>query len=120
MYNIKLDRKIILRGVYKNMYNIEIGSSYYYNGVGIENWKNQVVRVISNINENVGTKRDVPVYLCELDGEKHKIMAVNLSKSPISYNYKNGGMKECFPENVERFPTFKNGRYTLEYTWGKY
>ena len=99
---------------------IEIGKSYYYNGVGIVDWKNKLVKVLSNTGEMVGTNRDVPVYLCECeeDGSIHRVVGPNLSGHQVSYETKED--RQLLPPGVKTFPTYKNGKYMYEYTWGKY
>lgn len=92
----------------------------YYVGVNIKKIINQKVNVFEII-DMMGTNRDVPVYRCvDENGEEYKIIETNLSDTKMNYKYVYGGMGDCFPKSVERFPTFKNGRYLLEYTWGKY
>lgn len=98
---------------------VEVGKNYYYIGVNINEWANKIVKVIQKTEDNVGTCKDVPVYLCEDEnGEIKKVIESNLSLNTTPYNYVYGGMRDCFPENVKRFPTFKNGKYMFEYTWG--
>ena len=94
-------------------------SSYYYTGTNIIEWKNKSVKAVYMLNEKMGTNKDVSVWMCEDDNRiSHKVLEVNLSNNPIIYKYAYGGMGDCFPEHLERFPSFKNGKYIFEYTWG--
>lgn len=100
---------------------IEINKNYYYTGTNIKQWQNKIIKVIEKLNYKMGTYKDVSVYLCEDENLIRKnIIECNLSLNPIEYNYSYGGIQECFPKDVKRFPIFKNGRYIYEYTWGKY
>ena len=93
----------------------------YYIGIGIKNLFNKKVKVLEKV-AMFGTNKDAPVYKCEDEkGVFYRILECNLSDNPVKeYEYKYGGMGDCFPSSVERFPSFKNGKYMLEYTWGNY
>lgn len=87
----------------------------FYTGVNIKNWMNKKVEVLDQV-DVCGTKLDVPVYLCvDENGETHKVAGTNLSDSTVNYKYAYGGMGDCFPESVERFPSFKGGRYVADW-----
>ena len=90
----------------------------FYIGINIKEWMNKKVTVMDQV-DMVGTNRDVPVYLCvDEDGITYKVVEPCLSDTPTTYNYAYGGMGDCFPASVERFPSFKNGRYLFDSTWG--
>lgn len=90
----------------------------YYTGINIKNLMNEKVSVLEVV-DYCGTNRDVPVYLCaDANGETYKIAGTNLSDSKIEYKYAYGGMGDCFPENVERFSSFRNGKYIFDSIWG--
>lgn len=90
----------------------------FYIGINIKEWMNKKVTVMDQV-DVVGTNRDVPVYLCvDEDGNSHKVVGPCLSDITTTYNYAYGGMGDCFPENVERFPSFKNGKYLFDNIWG--
>ena len=100
---------------------IEVGKIYYYIGVGVAEWKNQIVKVLQDTGDKVGTNRDVSVYLCEDEnGTIKRVVECNLSLEPFEYKFVSASDTVNFPEGVKTFPTYKNGKYMYEYTWGKY
>lgn len=97
---------------------IEVGKNYYYVGVGISGLLNKIVKVLKNTEEKFGSNRDIPIYLCEDENLNiHRVLEISLSKTPAMYRFISATETSIIPESVATFTTFKDSKYTCEYTW---
>ena len=87
---------------------IELNKNYYYIGVGYNNLKNTVVKVLKETDYVNNHK----IYVCEDENlDIYKIYDFNLSKYQITYNYVSTLEKELLSNSIGRFKSFINGRY---------
>ena len=92
---------------------LELNRRYYYVGVNIPEIDNRSVTVIEQ-SDVCGTNQDHLVYTVSDDeGNLYKVAECNLSTRPyISRNIIVESLKDCFPEDVLRCPSFTpRGRY---------